>query len=72
VNSTIAAPELLAVPSHIHAWLDRDGRIQHQHAAEEPTLILVRPDGYVGYRNQPASAAQLQKYLDRYLVRREP
>lgn len=71
VNTTIAPAEPLAAPDHVRPWLDRDGRIQHQHAADEPTLILVRPDGYIAYRNQPASAAQLLKYLDRYLVRRE-
>ncbi|MCA9707623.1 MAG: FAD-dependent monooxygenase [Myxococcales bacterium] len=28
------------------------------------SLVLIRPDGYIGYRNQPADPAALRAYLD--------
>ena len=31
--------------------------------AAAPTIVLVRPDGYVGFRNQPANAGALAEYL---------
>jgi len=36
--------------------------------AGSPTLVLVRPDGYVGFRSQPASAEALIDHLATYLV----
>ena len=33
------------------------------------TIVLVRPDGYVGFRNQPADPAALAEYLASILVR---
>src|SRR5262249_13642124 len=35
--------------------------------AASPTLYLVRPDGYVGFRSQPAEAASLLAHLAGYL-----
>jgi hypothetical protein len=32
------------------------------------TLILIRPDGYIGDRCQPADGAGLKAYMSRYLV----
>jgi 2-polyprenyl-6-methoxyphenol hydroxylase-like FAD-dependent oxidoreductase len=34
-----------------------------------PTVVLVRPDGYVGFRGQPADPEPLARHLDGYLVR---
>jgi hypothetical protein len=65
-----AAPTSSRVPSTASFWLDAEGRL-HQHlGATDRALVLVRPDGYIGYRSQPADAAALEKYLDRYLVRK--
>ncbi len=50
-------------------WRDVDGQVQAHVAAKERAAIVVRPDGYIGYRGQPADAARLERYLDRYLVR---
>ena len=44
--------------------------MHQQLGATERALFVVRPDGYIGYRNQPADAGGLEKYLDRYLVRK--
>lgn len=49
-------------------WIDVEGRLHRQLGASDHTLILVRPDGYIGYRCQPADADALVKYLDHYLV----
>jgi hypothetical protein len=64
------APALSSVPSTVATWLDTEGRL-HQHlGATNRALFVVRPDGYIGYRSQPADAGALEKYLDRYLVRK--
>jgi 2-polyprenyl-6-methoxyphenol hydroxylase-like FAD-dependent oxidoreductase len=63
-------PDLSSVPSTVPAWLDTEGRLHQQTGATDRALIVVRPDGYIGYRGQPADAAEFEKYLDRYLVRK--
>jgi FAD binding domain len=50
------------------AWRDVDGRVHEKLHANGPTLVLVRPDGYIGYRGQPADADSLQRYLRRFLL----
>lgn len=52
-------------------WLDTDGRVHEKLHAVSPSLVLVRPDGYIGYRSQPADGAALQKHLGSYLVRKQ-
>jgi len=52
----------------IRACLDIDATIHEAHHAHDATLILVRPDGYIGYRAQPATAEGLIKYLGGYLT----
>jgi hypothetical protein len=52
-------------------WLDPDGSVRRAFGAREPALALVRPDGYLGYRCQPASWEGLRGYLDHYLVPRD-
>jgi hypothetical protein len=32
-------------------------------------LYLIRPDGYVGYRSQPADGGRLWAYLDHFFNR---
>lgn len=63
-------PALGSIPSSVATWVDTEGRL-HQHlGATDRALFVVRPDGYIGFRNQPADAGGLEKYLDRYLVRK--
>jgi hypothetical protein len=52
-------------------WLDPDGSVRQSLGARETALALVRPDGYLGYRGQPASWEGLREYLDRYLIPRD-
>ncbi len=49
-------------------WLDPEGSLRRTLGAKASALAAVRPDGYLGYRGQPASWDDLRAYLDRYLV----
>jgi hypothetical protein len=51
-------------------WFDTTHRLHEKLHATVPTLVVVRPDGYVGYRCQPADGNGLGEYLGRYLVGR--
>ncbi len=55
--------------SRVPTWLDTEGRLHQKLHANDRTLILVRPDGYLGYRCQPADGEALTTYMSRYLVR---
>lgn len=52
-------------------WLDSTGKLHEKLHASDPTLVLVRPDGYIGFRCQPADGRALMEYLDTYLVRKK-
>lgn len=51
---------------------DPTGELHERYAATGPTLYLIRPDGYVGYRSQPADEDRLLEHLERYLMPRDP
>lgn len=44
---------------------DSGGALHHRFGARNECLYLIRPDGYVGYRSQPAEADALYRYLAR-------
>ena len=44
-----------------------DGEVHHMYCARYECLYLVRPDGYVGFRSQPAEKGPLREYLVRIL-----
>jgi hypothetical protein len=67
LKADAASPSAIA---DIPAWLDVDGRLHRNLHANNPTLLLIRPDGYVGYRCQPADSESLVGYMSRYLARR--
>jgi 2-polyprenyl-6-methoxyphenol hydroxylase-like FAD-dependent oxidoreductase len=48
--------------------LDRTGAVQAAYALHEPTAVLIRPDGYVGYLGQLLDGAGLLAHLASYLV----
>ena len=49
--------------------LDPDGRTHRRYGATAEALYLVRPDGHVGLRAQPASEEVLLRYLGRVFDR---
>jgi len=64
--SSVDLAALAAAPCEF--WIDR-GKLFDKFGVTAPALVLVRPDGYLGYRCQPASGDALVRYLKRYLVR---
>jgi 2-polyprenyl-6-methoxyphenol hydroxylase-like FAD-dependent oxidoreductase len=49
---------------------DAAGELHERYGAAAPTVYLIRPDGYVGFRSQPADEDSLLEHLGRYLVPR--
>ena len=47
---------------------DADGAVHRSYGARSECLYLVRPDGYVGYRNQPAEGDRLMAYLTSFFT----
>lgn len=45
--------------------LDADGALHRRYGAKPESLYLLRPDGYIGYRSQPADRYKLAAYLQR-------
>ena len=41
----------------------RDLLMHRDFGAAKSSLYLIRPDGYIGFRNQPASLSDLLEYL---------
>jgi 2-polyprenyl-6-methoxyphenol hydroxylase-like FAD-dependent oxidoreductase len=67
VVSTDEVPEQLEWNGSV--LLDGTGALHELYGAGAESLYLIRPDGYVGLRGQPASAEPLLEYLDRVLSR---
>lgn len=65
-----AAPATPLTQTSIPAWIDTNKTIQHHWPATSNLLILVRPDGYIAFRSQPAESAPLLEHLKSYLVPR--
>lgn len=46
-----------------------DSNIMHQtYNVRKPTVLVIRPDGYIGYRSQNLSASSLKNYFENYLL----
>ncbi|QDV37988.1 FAD-dependent monooxygenase [Tautonia plasticadhaerens] len=56
-----------AVPTPSSSIEDPDGRIHRLLGCPGPGLLLVRPDGHLGFRCRPPDAGRLRGYLDRCL-----
>lgn len=44
-------------------WSDKNLLMHRDFGAAKSSLYLIRPDGYIGFRNQPASLGDLLEYL---------
>ncbi len=53
-------PELAEVDD---VWVDPDGKLHARFGATSECLYLIRPDGYVGHRAQPAEQPSLDRHL---------
>lgn len=51
---------------------DPEGVLHRRYGAQRECLYLIRPDGYVGYRSEPASLAALRDYLGKVLTSPPP
>jgi 2-polyprenyl-6-methoxyphenol hydroxylase-like FAD-dependent oxidoreductase len=54
-----------ALPAGLAPLSDSSGLLHRRFGAGSDCLYLIRPDGYVGYRAQPADADRLDAYLRR-------
>jgi 2-polyprenyl-6-methoxyphenol hydroxylase-like FAD-dependent oxidoreductase len=68
VMGPIVPAELEAAHEAGCAWLDPEGQLHARFGAGAECLYLVRPDGYVGFRAQPAAEDPLVRYLARVLL----
>lgn len=50
------------LPQVSSVWIDK-GEMHKDFGAAKASLYLIRPDGYIAFRNQPASASDLIEYL---------
>jgi len=66
VVPTGTRPEALA--ADVPVLFDTDGEMHRRFGARSECLYLIRPDGYVGYRCQPADEHRLSAYLDRFFL----
>ncbi len=60
-------PKTIITSDHITQVLDETQAGHDRYAANEPCLYLIRPDGYIGYRNKPLNMQQYLTYLNRLL-----
>jgi hypothetical protein len=50
--------------------LDPDGEVTRTFGARNGLVMLVRPDGYLGYRGRPEQSGDLASYLARIFAMR--
>jgi 2-polyprenyl-6-methoxyphenol hydroxylase-like FAD-dependent oxidoreductase len=56
------------LPEVVSQLVDRELRMHDAFGAGRASLYLVRPDGYVGFRNQPVDPGALARYLSTIFV----
>jgi len=67
------APLLIVAPGSagsvtLPTFVDPDLALHKRYAAGVDALYLIRPDGYVGFRSQPATLEHVTAHLERYLL----
>jgi hypothetical protein len=66
VEATVGA---YAVPMTVEVVPARDHALRRQYRARPPWLVLVRPDGHVGYAGRADDLAAFTAVLDRWATR---
>jgi 2-polyprenyl-6-methoxyphenol hydroxylase-like FAD-dependent oxidoreductase len=61
---TPAATRPPGIPPEVRVVLDVEGDLEHRYGAEAECLFLLRPDGYIGFRSQPAEMEPLERHLE--------
>ena len=56
------------LPEIASTWLDEGLQMHRDFGAAKASLYLVRPDCYIAFRNQPASASDLTEYLSTIFI----
>ena len=56
------------LPEELAVVLDTEGALEAAYGAQTECLYLVRPDGYIGFRSQPANGAALEEYFRKVLA----
>ncbi len=56
---------LLRFPGKV--WMDPDLAVHQTFAADSECLYLIRPDGYIGFRGQPAKLQPVEEHLSKIL-----
>jgi 2-polyprenyl-6-methoxyphenol hydroxylase-like FAD-dependent oxidoreductase len=64
----LVTPHAVATAPQPGALVDAGGAFHRALGVTEPTLVLVRPDGYVAWRGRPLNAPRLQAHLDALVV----
>jgi 2-polyprenyl-6-methoxyphenol hydroxylase-like FAD-dependent oxidoreductase len=62
------ADEFKGASGAASTWSDSELSAHHRYGAASECLYLIRPDGYVGYRSQPADQPQLSRYLSKIFL----
>lgn len=61
----------LELPADIRVVADPEAKLHDAFAAQAECAFLIRPDGYVAFRCQPADGSRIMKYLASVFVPRE-
>ena len=56
------------LPEIPSTWMDTNLEMHRDFGAAKTCLYLIRPDGYIAFRNQPASASDLKEYLSTIFI----
>jgi 2-polyprenyl-6-methoxyphenol hydroxylase-like FAD-dependent oxidoreductase len=72
INVYFVAIDPGSVPSNLKAAgrlvFDPERSLHYRYGAETECMYLIRPDGYVGYRSEPATASAFHSYLARIFL----
>ena len=59
------------IPMTLTAISHQNHQLNKVYTIEQPTTVLIRPDGYIAYIGQIKQIGQFTRYLDRWFVAQE-
>lgn len=63
----LICPTSLSMSGDIKIWQDTDSQLMQAWGIKKPSLLLIRPDKYIGLMQRPFNASALQAYLQTWL-----